>query len=361
MKKKIVLLSALLMTLTFVGASCSSSGGSDGGVFKSVDAASTWERKIFVDQQKKKTLTIGSVDVEELVIDPVTPDIMYMASKTDGIFKTTTAGEQWFRLNTPQDRVRDIGLHPSDPNILYAVHSRTILKSGDAGETWETVFTDTDSAAVMTRVTIDPSNGNRIYATTSTGSILISENEGAEWRVLYKVDEPVTGFIVHPTNSSIAYIVELESGLHKTVDGGKTWVNLFDDAFEDTFDDAIRIQQFTMDPTNPDTLYATSKEGIIRSSNGGESWEFVNTLLARDAAQNAQIGTFTVAPHNANVIYFTVGRLIHKSENRGQTWQTIETFPSSRNIHSFVFHPNNDSIIFAGGQKPTEKKSLFTP
>lgn len=361
MKKKIVLLSTLLMTLTFVGASCSRSSGSDGGVFKSADAGSSWERKIFVGQQKKKTLTIGSVDVEEIVIDKVTPDTMYMASKTDGIFKTTTAGEQWFRLNTPEDRIRDISLHPTDVNVLYATHGRNIIKSTTAGDAWETVFTDTDAAAVMTRVTVDPLNGNRIYAATSTGSILVSENQGGDWRVLYKVDEPVTSLVVHPSNSSVVYIVELESGLHKTTDGGKTWVNLFDDAFEDAFDDATRIQQFTMDPTNPETLYATSQEGVIRSTNGGANWEFVNTLIARDAAQNAQIGTFSVAPHNANVLYFTVGRFIHKSENRGQTWQTIETFPSSRNIHSFVFHPNNDSIIFAGGQKPAEKKSLFTP
>lgn len=356
-------MAVLLVSLTIVGASCgsSSSGRGDGGVFKSLDQGTTWEQKIFIAQQGRRAVTIANVDVEKLILDPTNADTMYVASKTDGIFKTTTAGEQWEQLNTPQDRIRDFVIHPVDTAKLYAVQAQHIFKSSDAGATWEIVYTDTEAGTNMTRLALDPARPQRLYAATSSGRFLLTENEGVDWRTVYQVDEPITGLIILPSHPNTLYAVELETALHRSVDAGKTWVNLFDtEVFRTQMGGASQIQQFSIDPKNPQSLYASSRVGMIHSTDGGESWEFVNTLIPKDAAENRAIRAFSISPHNASELYFAVGHLIHKSTDSGVTWQTIETFPSSRRITTLLFHPNNDQILYAGVERIVEKKRIFS-
>ncbi|MBI2411053.1 MAG: hypothetical protein HYV32_04150 [Candidatus Kerfeldbacteria bacterium] len=360
-KHRIASWSVLLVSLLFLGASCG--GTSDGGFFVSTDSGTSWARKIFIAQQNKKTLTIANVSVGKITVDPTNPSVIYIASKNAGIYKTETGGDQWRALPLKVTQVRDIAVDPKAPATVYALVDANILQTTDGGDHWQTVYTDAQQA-IITHIAIDWFSSNRVFATTSIGTVLFSEDAGQHWRVVYEVDEPLVGILISTVDSRIVYVLELDKAVHKTIDGGQTWENVFDGegykAFEENNDrnNVDDIRTFAMDPNAPLTLYVSTNAGIIKTTDGGDSWSFIDTLLAQDAVQNLLIKNITVQPGNSQSIFFTVGRLIHKTTDGGHTWQTIEDFISSRPITSIAIPTQN--TIYAGVEQAEKKKwSLF--
>lgn len=352
-----------LILISFLGASCKKT--SDGGVFKSIDGGVTWEQKVFVGQQKKKVITISDVNVQDIAVDPTNSDIAYLATRENGIYKTDNGGDVWWQLSVTPDRIRDIAIDVQYPNNIYAVKNNNIIKSVDSGENWEIIYTDTQGA-IITRLDVDWYNQQRLMAVTSIGTVLTSEDEGRNWQVVYQVEEPLVGLVISHTDSRIFYVVELDKALHKTTDGGKTWTDLMDNDEFDTFRDeneaqrANKVKIVTMDPNNSNVLYAVTEDGIIKTTDGGKSWEFVNTLIERGATQNTEIKAYTVKPDDSNTMYFGVKNLIHHTEDGGQTWQTIEDFPSKRRITAFYIDPKEQTTVqevqAESNQEPTTQE-----
>lgn len=340
--------------LVFVGASCNS--GADGGVFLSTDEGETWVQKVFVNQEGRKVNTIAGLDVELLRMDPVDSSVMYIASQSSGALKTTTSGEQWIPLPLPKERVRDIAVNPVVNTDVYAAIGNNVYKSADGGASWEIVFTDTQGGNVK-RIAIDWYNTQRIFVGTTIGSILLSEDGGVNWKVVFQVNEPFTELLIDRSDSRIVYALELDHALHKSVDGGFTWVNLLDEDYtEQSGKNSTRVKQLSLDPNNTSTLYLSSSQGISRSTDRGETWVPLSTLIERGAEENSSILNMTVTPGDSSTLYFTVGRLIHKSMDTGNTWKTIETFPSQRKITSLIIHPEQSSTLYASVQKQEKER-----
>ena len=224
MNKKIFAIGTLVFGIVMMGASCGTVA--DGGVFRSSDEGQSWEQKVFVGQQKKKVITISSVNVQKLVQDPNNSDVLYLATKEDGLWKTETKGEQWYQLPLTPDRIRDVAISLVDSNVVFTVRGNTILKTVDGGGAWDIVYTDSQNA-IITRIVVDWFNGDQIYAVTSIGTVLFSEDAGANWQVLTQVDEPLIGITMSQLDSRVLYITELDRTIHKTVDGGVTWADIF--------------------------------------------------------------------------------------------------------------------------------------
>ncbi|MFH1426660.1 MAG: hypothetical protein ABIG66_04525 [Candidatus Kerfeldbacteria bacterium] len=353
MKTKLFTISILLASVALVGQSCGSVA--DGGIFISSDVGEQWEQKVYIGQEGRKTVTIGGVDVVTIEVDPKLPGNVYVGTKEDGLFKSDSKGESWWQLGIAPDKIRDVAVNPVDSGIVYTIRGSDIIKSADFGNNWEIVYTDTQGA-LITRIAIDWFKPDRIFATTSIGTILLSEDNGANWRVLYQVDEPILGFLISYEDSRVLYVLELDKAIHKSTDGGNTWVNLYNEEFDADFHRAAQVKTFAMDANNADTLYATSKEGLIKTTNGGGNWEFVNTLIERGADENAAISAVTTIPGQPDTLIFAVGRIIHKSIDGGRTWKTIENFPSQRSITYMVVDPEDPNRLIAGVEQPEKEQ-----
>jgi photosystem II stability/assembly factor-like uncharacterized protein len=348
MKHPKIISLAVLGALALLGQGCAG-GGADGGAFRSSDAGETWEAKSFVGQEGRKVATIAGVNGEKLIFDPQNPDVLFLGTKENGLYKSDSKGEQWRQLPLTPDRIRDVAVDPTDSNFVYTVRQNTVIKSSDAGESWEIAYTDSQQA-IVTRLAIDWFDTDRIFATTSIGTVLLSEDRGANWRVIYQVDEPITGIMISPDDSRVIYLLELDEAIHKTTDGGKTWLNLFEENEEferGEFRNARKVKQMAVDPTDGDVVYVSSDEGLIKTMDGGVTWAYLDTLIARGADQNRDIRAITVDPQQPATIYFAVGKILHKSVDAGATWRTIETFPSARRITTLAIDPTDSAVLFA--------------
>ncbi len=345
-----------MLGLTVFGASCGTA--KDGGVFQSQDRGESWAQKVFVGQQKKKVITIADVNVEAIFFDPVNPDVMYMGSKTTGLYKTETAGEQWIQLATGATRVRDVAFHPTNTATVYALRSTDIILSTDAGQTWDTIYTDPQGGVIL-QILVDWYDPTHLLASTSVGTILVSNDSGVTWKVLFEADEPITELIMDPTDSRIMYALELERNIYRTVDGGASWSPLFSEEFRAATDTIDIVRSLVMDPNSAQTLYTVTPDGIYRSIDSGSSWSYITTLIANGADQNSSIRNLVVIPGSPDTILFTQERIIHKTEDNGTTWKTIENFPSGRRITALAVDSDRPDIIYAGTELVEEKKGLI--
>ena len=132
--------------------------GTRWGVFRSDDAGETW------------TATPGlTFRVEALAVHPDSPEILYASVNeyggTDdrGLFKTTTGGDHWERLNdglgTNRYPVGSLVFDEEVPRRLYAGNYQGVFVSEDGGESWASLPSLVGSRLVVARV-----GAGRLYA-----------------------------------------------------------------------------------------------------------------------------------------------------------------------------------------------------
>ncbi len=151
----------------------------------------------------------------------------------------------------------------------------------------------------------------------------------------------VTSVAFHPTNPDILLAGSPAGGLWRSLDGGQTWSTNTDQL------PTLGISSIAFDPSNPDIIYAGTGDrdasdspgmGVIKSIDGGQTWELSNT----------GISTFTVGciriQEGTGHIFAATSNGIQKSINGGQTWTS--SGPNSGNYKDLEFHPTNNQIIY---------------
>lgn len=200
-------------------------------------------------------------------------------------------------------RVTDIGVNPEDPTHFYAAYASSGLwVTKNNGTRFEPIF---DHEAVMTigDIAVDWKNGQTIWVGTgeknssrssySGNGVYRSKDHGKTWQHLGLEETHHIGrIIIHPENPKTVWVASIghlyssnaERGVYKTTDGGQSWEKtLF-------INDSTGIIDLTIDPKNPDILFAAAWErersawnfkgsgigsGIYKSTDGGNTWALI--------------------------------------------------------------------------------------
>src|SRR5579863_477745 len=389
---------------------------SDGDVFKSVDGAASWEpvgavggavNILVIDPQKTSTLYSATVfglskstdgganwhwanssglagPILSLAIDPMTNATLY-AVTLGGLFKSTDAGGSWYPKNSglpPDGSILSVYLDPIHPSTIYAVGNRifpipggsVIFKSADGGTSWvamNTVPGTTFSGFPDNPLAIDPVNPNTIYAAVSTagtggaagyGSIAKSTDGGQNWKAVragsagIPNDAVVRSLALDPTAPSTVYASYADaggSGILKSTDGGQSWNIATVVASSDAFFQA----QIAIDPSAPSTIYAAYSDslsefgGILKSADSGQTWNAVNAGLSHFNPHLLAIDS-----RNASAVYASEGDALFKSLDRGASWSNIGGTPPVVNpvalpgtaILSLLIDSAHPNVFFVG-------------
>ncbi|MXV37950.1 T9SS type A sorting domain-containing protein [Flavobacteriaceae bacterium Ap0902] len=181
------------------------------GVVKSTNGGDSWELL-------ESSVMMG--DVGRLVVNPNDANMVVVASIT-GIYKTINGGATWSKT-MPEGYFQDMVYEPGNFNVIYASsNGEGILKSTDAGDTWEMIF---DAPAVnpnIARMEIDisPVNTDKIiiaaYMTGSTGYFLSNDagstftqltvNPGSDGTILNAQGWYDNALVWHPMDENVFY------------------------------------------------------------------------------------------------------------------------------------------------------------
>lgn len=143
---------------------------------------------------------------------------------------------------------------------------------------------------------------------------------------------------IHPTNNQIIYITDALSGIHKSIDGGNTWVQKNNGITSRNGDsnDAIPVFTVAIDQNNPTTIWAGTQydSGIYKSTDSGDNWIKKNNGITET---NIVFREISVVNGDSNTIYASgevptgiqgnefekVNGVIYKSTDGGENWTKI--------------------------------------
>jgi photosystem II stability/assembly factor-like uncharacterized protein len=167
--------------------------------------------------------------IDDIAVVESNPSIFYVGFATGGLWKTVNNGTTFTPVfdDQPITSIGDIAVAQSDPNIVY-------VGTGEPNNRQSSSF------------------GAGMYKSTDAGKT---------WtHIGLKETQSIARIVVHPKDPNIVYVAAIghlfgpnpDRGLYKTVDGGKTWTNT------KFIDQDTGFTDVTMDPVNPNNLYAAS-------------------------------------------------------------------------------------------------------
>ncbi|WP_347175216.1 VPS10 domain-containing protein [Polaribacter uvawellassae] len=143
---------------------------------------------------------------------------------------------------------------------------------------------------------------------------------------------------IDPTNNQIIYITDALSGIHKSIDGGNTWVPKNNGITSRNGDsnDAIPVFTVAIDQNNPTTVWAGTQydSGIYKSTDSGENWTKKNkgiietNIVFREISivngdSNTIFASGEVPTGNQGNEFEKVNGVIYKSSDGGENWTKI--------------------------------------
>lgn len=285
-------------------------------------------------------------------------------------------------------RTSAVAAHPTDANILYvATASGGVWKTTNATSTNPSWTPLTDNQAVLTSgdITLAPSNPSIIYVATgehhnSSDSyygrgVLKSTDAGATWTLFdngglfYR--KTMSRVVVHPTNPDIVFVavhgagtngLSGNTGIFRSTNGGSSWTNL-----TPAITTTASFTDFELDRTNPQTGYCAvgtrtgnSANGVYKTTNlldPSPIWSLVPGLASGTGNGRTLIA---IAPTNPLVLYVVIvnpstGGVagFAQSTNGGDSWisRSPPNFTSSQGWYDVyvIVDPTNSNTLIAGG------------
>lgn len=326
--------------------------GPDGGVWKTTDRGQTWANKRALVQGSKVTTGAALLDLVTLTFDPQDNAALYAGTAQNGLVYSLDAGESWQAMKgLSSGQVNAVAVDPKNKCTVYATRANEIVKTVTCGRDWTRVFFDPQTSKVITRLAVDWFNPTIIFAGTSEGDILKSQDGGASWLSAARVDGTrITDIDIDPRDSRLVYVGTLGNGIWKTIDGGATWTQI-NKQFGEDLREARRVTQVVLDPKAANTLFVVSKYGIIRSEDQGETW---TALKLTSPPGTIQISALAIDPNDPKKMIYTGSTSVAFTSDAGTTW-TVKKLPTTKAGSALLIDPKDGNIVYLGTHAPAAK------
>jgi photosystem II stability/assembly factor-like uncharacterized protein len=235
-------------------------GVEDAAMFRSTDAGQTWQELPGLRGHgtgPNWAPGAGGMCLHTILIDPSNPDRMYIAISAAGAFRTDDGGRTWRPINRglrsdfmpdPEAEVghcvHRIAMHRSRPDVLYMQKHWDVMRSNDAGESWQEV----------------------------------SGNLPSDFGFVIDVHahEPETIYVIPIKSDSEHYPPDGKLRVYRSRSAGNEWEALTKglpqkDTFVNVLRDAMSVD--SLDPCG--VYFGTTGGQVYASADGGDTWEAI--------------------------------------------------------------------------------------
>jgi len=349
-------------------------GAAEGGVWKTTDGGVSWTPLT----DNEASLATGAI-----AIDPANPDTVYVGTGEEnfaqdsyygaGILKSTDGGNTWTNIVGPflRDKIGALAISPADSQILLCSSTAGIFRSTDGAASWTNALPGTG-----TSVLFDPTNGAIAYAAlgningSAINGVYRSTDGGQNWTLLTgsgasALPSANLGRIeiaISPSTPTTLYVGIQRSpartsgnllGIYKTTDSGATWNNLrAPDVCASVpqcwYDLTIRVH-----PKNPDVVFAAGSLSIIRTMNGGSTWNQINRIGPNQVQIHVDEHYLAFTPDGTKLFVGNDGGVYSTTDvsNSVVSWTELNnTLAITQFYPGASIHPSNANIGFGGAQ-----------
>ena len=214
-----------------------------GGVCRSDDGGKHWIQS---------NTGMDETAATHILLDPASPvdaRVLYVAGFGRGIYKSSDGGRSWALKNTGITQAHPFAwrLARSANGTLYAVIARqsedgsigdagdgALYRSTDGAEHWQPVSLP-EGTNGPNGIAIDPESPSRLYLAAwaravgqhgDGGGIFLSDNEGKSWKQVLDKDRHIYDVTIDPQDPNILYATGFESSAWRSADRGLTWVRI---------------------------------------------------------------------------------------------------------------------------------------
>ena len=238
-------------------------GVEDAALFQSSDGGLTWQELPGLRGAKGHLWQpgAGGMCLHTILLNPSHPERIFIAISAAGVFRTDDAGKTWRPMNRglksqmelPDPKaevghcVHRIAMHHSHPNVLFMQKHWDVMRSDDAGESWQEI------------------SGN------------LPSDFGFPIEV--HTHEPETIFVIPIKSDSEHYPPDGKLCVYRSRTGGNEWEALTkglpqQDCYVNVLRDAMAVD--SLDPCG--LYFGTTGGQVYASSDGGDNW----TPIVRD-------------------------------------------------------------------------------
>ncbi|MFI5170837.1 MAG: T9SS type A sorting domain-containing protein [Chitinophagales bacterium] len=246
------------------------------GILKSTDGGVTWLPTGLSYLQEELSI------IQRLIIHPDNPNVLITATR-NGIYRTDDGGDTWTLVETKH--CYDFAFNKSDADIIYAVGDKDVLRSTNAGLTWEILENNLSASDDRMSIETTADDPDVIYVFCPGDDMFISEDAGNNWSNLsspgsvttfYGYYDRVLG--VSDVDKDLVFTGGLE--IARTTNGGNTWSKKSD--WDDWGDpDYVHADNKVLlcDPLDENIVYSGNDGGIFKSTDKGQTWTDISDGL----------------------------------------------------------------------------------
>ncbi|MFQ6099222.1 MAG: glycosyl hydrolase, partial [Armatimonadota bacterium] len=249
--------------------------------------------------------------ISDIAVDPTHRSTWYVATASGGLWKTTNAGTSFSPIFDGEGSysIGVVALDPKNSNVVWVgtgennaqrsvSYGDGVYKSIDGGGTWKKM--GLEQSEHIGKILVDPRNSDVVYV-AAQGPVFSGGGD---------------------------------RGLYKTTDGGETWTKILDGG------EWAGVSDVVMDPRDPDILIAAvwqrarrqwgyiaggPESGLHRSTDGGETW--VKSQRGLPSEELGRIG-LAISPVDPDVVYAIVEAAngkggFYRSRSSGVSWQRM--------------------------------------
>lgn len=361
----LVMLPVLLVLLSACSLSLNSAADASkipdlGGVFLSVDSGQTFKSQSYTPTVSGTPGNIAGVNVRAITIDPSDNAALYLATYDQGLYYTYNILSGWLEVTgLPKTTINFVAVNPHNKCDIYASYNNRLMRSIDCNRTWSQIYIDANAGTFFTTLAIDFYNPKNIYLGTTNGDILKSIDEGYSWRVIKRLEEPISNITLSPEDSRRVYVATRSAKIYSFFTNTKTNPDNSEDiqgnfAVLDWTDPNRLLSDLQIGSTfrglaamPRNELFMATDSSIVRSPDGGVTW---HKLALLPDEQDAIIRTIAVNPQNTKEIYYATGLTFFKSTDGGATWSN-KRLPTSRWGADIQIDYENPNVVYLGAYK----------
>ncbi len=312
-------------------------------------------------------------------ISPADRNLMMLNCDMSAAYISEDGGRNWRMINHAQLRADTRcrpGLHPSNPDVIYASSRGRLRVSRDRGRTFAPIGNLKEP--LYGEIAINPSDPNVMLVGTRNGQCRLSCDAGTTWTACNGPNGQVIGFHFDRISKGRVMFTATNKGIWRSDDGGQSWAEKTDGL------PWKEIQGFAggSDPVNNVTMLyctvrskdenGTFKGGIYRSRDQGQTWQWaMGRGINRDTkkadrwaygsiAQYKQLLTTDTKPLTVYAMNTSTGfhpphhDTVYRSDDGGETWR--DTYFMDPRFERYNVAPNyvtaSTGQSFKGGDAP---------
>jgi photosystem II stability/assembly factor-like uncharacterized protein len=285
----------------------------------------------------------------------------FTSSTPAGIIKTANGGGDWQFANKLSDNkgslgglsISQIAFDPKKSDRIFASsYNSGLFVSEDGGNTWRQIL----SRFTVYDFVVDPNSSDIIYAAgiiTDHGRVLATRDGGKSWVEIFNeasTQNPVRAIALNPDNNQ-ELVIGLGSGtVIKSQDAGVNWKLL------QKYPDRINRVRW-----QAGSLYVVVRNaGLYRSTDGGASFDNLASSLVPATSVFTNPGTLispvgvanfnqvAISQSNPDTIYLTTSSGLFQSFNRGDSWTFVPLPLHQRDLpaQAVAIAPSSDNVVY---------------